>query len=236
MHHQSFWRSYFDLLIKEWTVQLSNKAFRRGLLIVPGLFIAYSSLTQYLSNYIEARKGIRLNDVLLQIFPAQDFSLPIFILLYSSLLLLILTHLHKPKVIMRLIEMHFLVAVVRQICILLVALEPPLGIIVLRDVFLENTFYPHHTPLTKDLFFSGHVASIWIYFLCAQHRYLKFTFFLATLAMAFMILCMRVHYTYDVLGAFFFTTLIYFSPTRVRPYFNKVKAQVVFSKFKLGRN
>lgn len=236
MLHQSFWRSYFDLLIKEWTVQLSNKAFRRGLLIVPGLFIAYSSLTQYLSNYVEARKGIRLNDVLLHIFPAQDFSLPIFVLLYSSLLLLIITHLHKPKVIMRLIEMHFLVAVVRQICILLVALEPPVGIIVLRDVFLENTFYPHHTPLTKDLFFSGHVASIWIYFLCAQHRYLKFTFFLATLGMAFMILCMRVHYTYDVLGAFFFTTLIYFSPTRVRPYFNKVKAQVVFSKIKLGRN
>lgn len=236
MFHQSFWRSYFDLLIKEWTVQLSNKAFRRGLLIVPGLFIAYSSVTQYLSNYIEARKGIRLNDVLLRIFPSYDFSLPIFVLLYSSLLLLILTHLHKPKVIMRLIEMHFLVAVVRQICILLVALEPPAGIIVLRDVFLENTVYPHNTPLTKDLFFSGHVASIWIYFLCAQHRYLKFTFFLATLGMAFMILSMRVHYTYDVLGAFFFTTLIYFSPTRVRPYFNKVKAQLVFSKIKLGGN
>lgn len=223
-------RNYLDLLKNEWTVQLANKTFRRSLLLVPGLFVAYSSVTQYLSNFIETRKGFRLNDTLLNLFPRQDFSTPIFVLLYSSLLMLILTHLHRPKVIMRLIEMHFLVAVVRQICILLVALEPPLGIIVLRDVFLENTVYPHNTPLTKDLFFSGHVASIWIYFLCAQHRYLKFLFVLATVSMSFMILSMRVHYSYDVLGALFFTTIIYFGPARARLYFNKVKAQFAFAK------
>lgn len=230
MNQQSVLSNYFDLLKKEWTVQLANKTFRRSLLLVPGLFIAYSSITQYLSNYIEARKGVRLNDAILNLFPAQDFSLPIFVLLYSSLLMLILTHLHKPKVIMRLIEMHFLVAIVRQVCILLVALEPPAGIIVLRDVFLENTVYPHNTPLTKDLFFSGHVASIWIYFLCAQHRYLKLAFLFATLTMAFMILSMRVHYSYDVLGALFFTSLIYFGPAKAKPYFNKVKAQFALSK------
>lgn len=230
MQQQSVWRLYFDLLIQEWQLQLSNKSFRRALLIVPGLFIVYSSVTQQLSNYIEARKGVRLDDVMLNLFPSYDFSTQIFVLLYSSLFALILTHLHKPKVILRLIEMHFLVAVVRQVCILLVALEPPTGIIVLRDVFLENTVYPHNTPLTKDLFFSGHVASIWIYFLCAQHRYLKWVFLVATLLMGFMILSMRVHYTYDVIGALFFTTIIYFTPTRVKPYFNKVKAQFIYSK------
>lgn len=230
MNQQSVLSNYFDLLKKEWTVQLAKKSFRRSLLLVPGLFIAYSSITQYLSNYIESRKGVRLNDAILNLFPAQDFSLAIFVLLYSSLLMLILTHLHKPKVILRLIEMHFLVAIVRQVCILLVALEPPAGIIVLRDVFLENTVYPHNTPLTKDLFFSGHVASIWIYFLCAQHRYLKFAFLFATLTMAFMILSMRVHYSYDVLGALFFTSLIYFGPARAKPYFNKVRAQFALSK------
>lgn len=230
MNQQSVLSNYFDLLKKEWTVQLANKSFRRSLLLVPGLFIAYSSITQYLSNFIEARKGVRLNDAILNLFPAQDFSLAIFVLLYSSLLMLIITHLHKPKVIMRLIEMHFLVAIVRQVCILLVALEPPAGIIVLRDVFLENTVYPHNTPLTKDLFFSGHVASIWIYFLCAQHRYIKFMFLFATLMMAFMILSMRVHYSYDVLGALFFTSLIYFGPAKAKPYFNKVKAQFALSK------
>jgi xanthine/uracil permease len=126
--------------------------------------------------------------------------------------------------------MHFLVAVVRQACILLVALEPPAGIIVLRDVFLENTVYPHNSPLTKDLFFSGHVASLWIYFLCAQRKYLKIYLGFATILVSFMVLSMRIHYTYDVYGAVFFTTIIYFLPSRFHIYYLKVKAQLLFSK------
>ncbi|OSZ79548.1 hypothetical protein CAP35_15245 [Chitinophagaceae bacterium IBVUCB1] len=223
-------QTYIGKIVQAWRAELLNKVFRWKLLVVPGLFLIYSAITQHLGNYIETRKGVRLEDKLLSFFPSYDFSTIIFILLYTSLFALILTHLHKPKTIMRLIEMHFMVAIVRQVCILLIALEPPTGIIVLRDVFLENTVYPHNSPLTKDLFFSGHVASIWIYFLCAQHRYLKAWMFAATFVMSFMVLSMRIHYTYDVYGALFFTTLLYFAPSRVRPYYTKVKEQLLFTK------
>ncbi|QLH44815.1 MAG: hypothetical protein HWD58_03890 [Bacteroidota bacterium] len=82
-----------------------------------------------------------------------------------------LTHLDQPKVIWRVIEMHFLVAIVRQICILIVALEPPAGLIVLRDVFLENTVYPRHSPLTKDLFLVDMwLVSISIFFALASNK------------------------------------------------------------------
>lgn len=221
---------YYKTVINEWIYEFQNKSFRLKLLIVPGLFLIYSAITQQLGNYIETRKGVQLEDKLLYLFPSYDFSTFIFILLYTSLFALILSHLHKPKTIMRLIEMHFLVAVVRQACILLIALEPPTGIIVLRDVFLENTVYPHNTPLTKDLFFSGHVASIWIYFLCAQQKHLKAYMCIATFIMSFMVLSMRIHYTYDVYGALFFTTLLYFVPSKVKPYYTKVKAQLLYSK------
>jgi len=230
MHNRTERGSYLRNLINEWKLHLSEKTFRWKLLIVPGLFLIYSAITQHLGNYIETRKGVQLEDKFLQLFPSYDFSTPIFFLLYASLFALIVTHLHRPKVIMRLIEMHFLVAVVRQICIMALALEPPAGIIVLRDVFLENTVYPHNSPLTKDLFFSGHVASIWIYFLCAQHKFMKTWMFLATFIMSFMVLSMRIHYTYDVYGALFFTTLIYFAPAWVKPYYAKVKAQLLYSK------
>jgi FtsH-binding integral membrane protein len=106
-------------------------------------------------------------------------------------------------------EMHLYVAIIRQICILLVPLEAPQGIIPLSDIFLENTFYPNETPLTKDLFFSGHVASIWIYFLCTNNKILRFLFFIGTISMSFMVLSMRIHYTYDVVGAILATTGIY---------------------------
>jgi len=210
--------TYINNIISEWKSALKEKSFTWKLLLTPGLFFIYSAVTQKLGNYVEMRKGVQLEDNLLQLFPSYDFSAPIFILLYSSLALVVLTHLHRPKVILRIIEMHFLVAVVRQICILAVALDPPTGIIVLRDLFLENTVYPRHSPLTKDLFFSGHVASVWLYFLCAERKYIKTYLGFATIIMSFMILCMRVHYTYDVYGALFFTTIIYFAPMRIRAY------------------
>jgi PAP2 superfamily C-terminal len=211
--------NYITTTLNAWKVALKDKLFGIKLLVVPGLFFIYSAITQQLGNYIEMRKGIHLDDKLLTLFPRFDFSAPIFFLLYVSLFVFIITHLHKPKIILRLIEMHFLVAIIRQLCILLVPLDPPTGIIVLKDVLLENTFYPHHTPLTKDLFFSGHVASICIYFLCTYKKYLKICFGCAALLMSFMILSMRVHYTYDVYGAVFFTSVIYFAPTWLRPYF-----------------
>ena len=217
-------------VVLAWRDALSDKLFRFKMLLVPGLFFVYSAATQRLGNYVEARKGIRPDDKLLSFFPSLDFSTPVFLLLYVSLFLLILTHLNKPKIILRLIEMHFLVAIVRQACILLVPLEPPAGIIVLRDLFLENTFYPHHSPLTKDLFFSGHVASLWIYFLCAERKYFKMYFAVATMAMAFMVLSMRIHYSYDVYGALFFTTLLYFAPSCLRQLnVGKAKLEIVES-------
>jgi hypothetical protein len=214
----SFLKNHINLSIKEWKSALSDRNFLLKLLITPGFFLVYSSITQKLGNYVEMRKGILLDDKLLEIIPSFDFSISIFILLYSSLSIVILTHLHKPKIILRIIEMHFLVAIVRQICILCVALEPPTGIIVLRDVFLENTVYPRNSPLTKDLFFSGHVASIWLYSLCSENKMIKYYLGFATLLMSFMILSMKVHYSYDVYGAFFFTTIIYFLPTWVKSY------------------
>jgi hypothetical protein len=209
-------RNYLTELLSAWKSALSDRWFALKILLLPGIFFLYSAITQKLGTYVEMRKGIQLKDELLYYIPQFDFSVAIFCLLYSSLLLVVLTHLHKPKIIYRIIEMHLLVAVIRQICILIVALDPPAGIIVLRDIFLENTVYPRFSPLTKDLFFSGHVASVWLYFLCAQHKYIRSYLLFATALMSFMILSMRVHYTYDVYGAIIITALIYFAPNWIR--------------------
>jgi len=45
---------------------------------MPGLFFIYSAVTQKLGNYVEMRKGVQLDDNLLQLFPSIDFSAPIF--------------------------------------------------------------------------------------------------------------------------------------------------------------
>lgn len=218
-------RQLIQPLIDPWKDALQDKYFSLKLFLAPALFFVYSRITQDLGAFVEARKGVRLKDNLLMYFPSADFSVPIFMLLYGSIVFIVLTHLNKPRVILRLIQMHFVVAVVRQLCILMFPLEAPHGIIVLQDVFLENTFYPQDAPLTKDLFFSGHVASIWIYFLCAQIRPVRVYMLFAALLMTFMVLSMRIHYTYDVYGAIIITTIIYFAPTRLRFYYTKVKGK-----------
>lgn len=210
-------------LFNEWKLAFSDKAFTRKVIFAHLFFILYSSLTQGFGSYVQARKGIHLKDQFLNLFPTFDFSLPIFLLLYGSIVTFIIVHIDKPRVIWRLFEMQLLVAVIRQVCILMVALEPPHGIIVLRDVFLENTFYPHNTPLTKDLFFSGHAASIWIYFLCAEKKYFKVAMFVSTFIMSYMILCMRIHYSYDVYGAIAITSIIYFAPSFIRSLATRVR-------------
>ncbi len=224
--------NYLNNSLTAWKKAFNDNFFTIKILLAPGIFLLYSALTQKLGTYIEMRKGILFNDKLLNFFPQFDFSVQIFILLYSSLFLVIITHLNRPKIIYRIIEMHLLVAVVRQICILLVALEPPTGIIVLRDVFLENTVYPHFSPLTKDLFFSGHVASIWLYFLCAEKKWVKIYLIFSTLLMSFMILSMRVHYTFDIYGAIIITSIIYYLPSRLRSlsFFKKALSNNTNSK------
>lgn len=203
---------YIHTILESWKEAFRDKTFAIKFLVAPGFFFLYSAITQPLGTYVELRKGIQLEDPFLYLLPSYDFSFAVFMVLYFSLAIVILIHLDKPRVILRIIEMHVLVAVIRQICILLVALEPPVGLIVLRDVFLENTVYPRHSPLTKDLFFSGHVASVWLYFLCAERKPVKYLMIFSTLLMSFMILSMRVHYTYDVYGAILITTLIYKFP------------------------
>lgn len=212
-------RHHFSKILSAWKSAFADRAFAIKILLLPGFFFLYSAITQKLGLYFEMRKGVVLEDKLLYYIPQFDFSVAIFGVLYTSLFLILATHLHKPKIVYRVIEMHLLVAVIRQIFIFLVALEPPAGIIVLRDVFLENTVYPRYSPLTKDLFFSGHVASIWLYFLCAQNKFIKKYLLLATAVMSLMILSMRVHYTYDVYGAIVITTIIYFAPLWFR-YFS----------------
>ncbi|HAD32953.1 MAG TPA: hypothetical protein DCF44_00330 [Chitinophagaceae bacterium] len=216
-------QAYICEIFPAWKSAMSDYKFALKLLLVPGLFFVYSALTQNLGEYVEARKGILLHDVLLEWFPSFDFSVWVFLCLYGSLSLVVLTHLNDPKTIWRIIEMHFLIAVVRQVCILLIALEPPTGLIVLRDVFLENTVYPRQSPLTKDLFFSGHVASVYLYYLVAKVRWVKKNMVISVIAMVFMILSMRVHYTYDVYGAFLFTFLLYKAPVWWRNYRNVPK-------------
>ncbi|OIQ68657.1 PAP2 superfamily protein [mine drainage metagenome] len=87
----------------------------------------------------------------------------------------------------------------RFVTLSLVALNPPQGMILLEDP-VNSAFY-HNAVITKDLFFSGHTATMVTIFLCLEKRGDKIIALIAAFAVACLLLLQHVHYTIDVLAA-----------------------------------
>jgi membrane-associated phospholipid phosphatase len=58
--------------------------------------------------------------------------------------------------------------------------------------------------MTKDLFFSGHTATVFLLFLNSQTKLWKNVFLTLTILVGFCVLIQHVHYTVDVIAAPFF--------------------------------
>jgi hypothetical protein len=93
------------------------------------------------------------------------------------------------------------------VTIYLFPLETPPGIITLIDP-LSNHFYG--VPfITKDLFFSGHVSTLFLMFLCQKNKYFKFYTLISCLCVGILVLIQHIHYSIDVIFAFPFAYLCY---------------------------
>ena len=88
-------------------------------------------------------------------------------------------------------------------------LEPPKGIIPLQDP-LVSFMTPNHVVALRDLFFSGHCATMMILYLVAVSPLVKKWMKFILVAVPFLILWQRVHYTIDVIAGFAVGVAVYF--------------------------
>ena len=84
-------------------------------------------------------------------------------------------------------------------------LNPPVGLVDLHDPLAEFFIYGENMPITKDLFFSGHTATM--VFVCfflptAKERVIAITL---SLLLVSLLLIQHVHYSLDVAAAPLFT-------------------------------
>lgn len=93
----------------------------------------------------------------------------------------------------------------RIITIYLVPLDPPPGLIVLKDPLTSITYGGLYLFISKDLFFSGHTANLFMFYLRLQKKRDKQFALFATIAVGSLLLVQHVHYTVDVIVAFIFT-------------------------------
>jgi hypothetical protein len=109
-----------------------------------------------------------------------------------------------------------------------IPLEPPVGIIRLRDVLIESVT-PHGISTAKDLFFSGHAATTMFAALLIVHPTMRKAGIMVAFFVAFLILNQRVHYSIDILGgwlmAFMCYQVVQYAPPILNPQMAKLEAQ-----------
>lgn len=93
-----------------------------------------------------------------------------------------------------------------MLTILMVPLAAPAGLVELVDP-LTGVFYGH-TVITKDLFYSGHTASLLTMYFCLPKKSDRMLVLIATLIVGCLLLVQHVHYTIDVLAAPVFVFLL----------------------------
>lgn len=170
------------------------------------LAVVLFTLTNFL-NYVESRNGFSFDDPILSLFEPTDLTWLIFTLIYGLLTVAIVNLISKPEKLLFTIQLYTLMVVVRIISMWLLPLNPPEKMILLNDPFVE--FFGTGKTLTKDLFFSGHTATLFILFLTADDRLLKGIFLLSTILVAISVLMQHVHYSIDVFAAIIFTYACY---------------------------
>ena len=197
------WKEYFQ--------KTRNRV--EAFLTVVSLIIVLSVLAHFL-NFIESRNGVVLPDPLLSLFSPVDLTWLIFGIIYFSVFYTVYLLISKPCVLMFAIQAYILVVIIRMMVMYVVPFNPPAGMISLDDPFVQ--FFGTGKLLTKDLFFSGHTAIVFLFYLVAEGKNNKRIFLIFTITVAVSVLLQHVHYTVDVAAAPFFTYGFYVITKKLR--------------------
>ncbi|RZK78873.1 MAG: hypothetical protein EOO92_10370 [Pedobacter sp.] len=192
-----------------WAYPVFRVKFILGVAILAGILLF---IPQFFAH-IEDREGIVLNDIVLHKIPAADVSLYIFMVLYSSLIFFFLRMSKDMEICLSTLWAFIFVCLMRMTTITLVHLNPPVGIIDLADP-CSLLFYRSHF-ITKDLFFSGHTATLIIGGLCLKRKIDKAIAFTSATIVGVLVLVQHIHYTIDVLAAPIFCMLCWYLGKKV---------------------
>lgn len=192
-----------------WQEAWGNPVFRRKFSIASLVLIVIVFSLPTFFHYIEKREGATLHDLVLHAIPPADVSVPTFLIIWTISGLVIVRMIQQPSFALLMLSAFTLLCIARMVSIAMVPLDPPAGLIKLNDPITSLIYGGKDKFMTKDLFFSGHTSNMFIMCLCLPKKTDKYIAFVATLAVAILVLVQHVHYTIDVLAAFVFTYIVY---------------------------
>jgi hypothetical protein len=200
-----------------WSRAWQSRSFRNqlALSLLLGLGIAFHQL-HFLLLW-QLRPGIQINDIVLNQLPPVDFSMPIFLLEYTTILTVFIFVLPTPERLVKGLQMFGLIFFARTVSVYFVPLEPPKDMIFLFDPVANFFLHKSDLVVTKDLFFSGHISALTLLMLIATNKYVKRYAAFATIAVGVLILWQHVHYSMDVA----FAPLVSYASYKFVLYFHR---------------
>ncbi len=213
-------------MLYNWKTAFLDKHFRSRFII--SIILVSFILTGFavLLAYIETRQGHTFYDPILNFIKPRDVSDFIFFVTYSTALVGLIYALNSPYRFLHLMQMYGSLTLLRVITLFFVPLDPPTAIIPLRDAFLTHTFYAGNEHL-KDLFFSGHAATLFLFYFFATNKPLKWLFLISAIAVSIGVVVQHVHYSYDVLAAPIFAFIAYKVITKFsKHYYTEISREV----------
>ena len=112
---------------------------------------------------------------------------------------------------MKLFHLVSVLLILRSITLFLFRLDADPNMITLSDPILNTIFYQlnENTGMYNqhDLFFSGHIANLFIISLLYDNRKIKYFFLIITFIVAVLLVVQRAHYSIDVIFAPIFSLI-----------------------------
>jgi len=182
-----------------WQKYLLNKDFRYSFFISA---VILSFVLFWLARFLvqnETRNGFAFNDPFLSLFTPIDVTWITFILLYGALIISLTSLSFHPVRMLIAFQAYAIIAFMRLTTIYFLPLNEPATIIPLTDPFVA--FFGEGRTFLRDLFFSGHTATMFLFYLTAVNKKLKIVFLILTIIVAGGVLVQHVHYTVDVIVA-----------------------------------
>ena len=126
-------QSHSSTLATSWTNYWNIISYRRlfigGITLLIGTLVAMPHFFQA----IEKRSGTLLDDWVLAAIPTQDVSIPIFLFIWGTTLLLLIRAVQHPVICITFLWSYLMVTLSRMVSISLIPLDAPTGLIPLVD-------------------------------------------------------------------------------------------------------
>ena len=184
-----------------WTAAWQDSRFRWQLILAIAVFAIFPWKADDYFQWIQQREGIVMQDIVLAYIPARNVSIPIFGIIYVSVVYLILRIVRQPKHFLWFAWAFNIETLFRFACIYWVALNPPTGLVDLHDPIAELFIYGENLAITKDLFFSGHTATMVFVCYFLPNKMERNIALLFTAVLVVLLLFQHLHYSLDILAA-----------------------------------